>query len=691
MSPSDIAKGRTMIRYMTNGRISTLIVLVAMLTFAMVFVAGCDDDPADGDADADGDGDSDADSDGDGDGDGDADADGDDVILPVTILHTSDIHHRASGYGPQSDYTPLDTTDSDPIVGGYARLATLINQIRAEQEAAGVPVLVVDSGDFLMGTVYDMTGDDPLAFRFFNEVGYDAITLGNHEFDWGPAGLAMLLDNALASETPFAVPIVSSNAILSESDAADDALAAHYDSGTIADRLILDLDNGLRVGLIGIMGGNAEDDAPTAAPVDFEQNAMLINTVIGDLREQGGAQLVLALSHSGISGDLMSGEDVTFAETLDSVDVICSGHSHLQTPEAIEVGETLVMQPGKYGEWISRVDLEFNATQGQIVNFTYELIPVDDSIAGDADIQALVDDAHADLDVMLEAAIGLGTLDPVVELSFEMTEGHFAESGIGNLAADAMRVAATQAVLGSDDPRPIDLAVVPSGVLRDDLHLSSGGLVTFSDVFGVLPLGLSPDPENQDTLGWPLVSAYLVASEVRSVCEVSASFAESMGMGSVYLNMAGIRCEYDPAGASLATVSRVFLCGNTVPVADGGDGDPFSLDCATELDFDDETTLYRVAVDLYTFLLMDLVTIFLPLAPKHADGSVIDLTIPADYMSERIDVDLVTPGIQELANWVALLTFLTNLEDGGGDPLLPDIPEAVYGDGGSALGRMAPL
>lgn len=678
-----------MTRYMTNGRFSTLITLVAIMAFAMAFVAGCDDEPADGDADADGDGDSDADSDGD--GDGDADADGDDVILSVTVLHTSDIHHRASGTGPQSDYTPLDTSDSDPILGGYARLASLINQIRTEQEAAGVPVLVVDSGDFLMGTVYDMTGDDPLAFRFFNEVGYDAVTLGNHEFDWGPAGLATLLDNALASETPFSVPIVASNAFLSETDAADDTLAAHFDSGTIADRLVLELDNGLRVGLIGIMGDNAEADAPTAAPVTFEQSAMFLNTVVDDLREQGGAQLVMALSHSGINDDLASGEDVSYGESLAGVDVICSGHSHLSTPEAIEVGETLVVQPGAYGKWIARIDLELNVTQSQIQSFTYELIPIDDTIEGDADIQAMVEGTHADLDLRLQDAIGLGILDPVMELSFEMSRGSMTETGIGNLTADAMRVSATQAVLDSDDPTPIDIGVVPSGMIRDDLRAGADGLVTFSDVFNVLPLGLSPDPENQATPGWPLVSAYVLASDVRTLCEVSTSFAESMGMGSAYLNLAGVRCEYDPAGPSLGTVTRVFLCGNAVPVAQGGDGDVFSLDCTTELDFDDETTLYRAVFDIYSMLAMEQVTIFMPLSPRHADGSEFMMDDPADYMPERIDVDSVTPGIQELANWMALLMFLTSLEDGGGDPLLPDVPAAIYGDGGTGLGRMMSL
>ena len=75
--------------------------------------------------------------------------------ITVTILQTSDVHHHASGYGPFLDYTPLDTSDNDSVTGGYARLATLINSIREEQAAKCIPTLLVDSGDFSMGTVCD--------------------------------------------------------------------------------------------------------------------------------------------------------------------------------------------------------------------------------------------------------------------------------------------------------------------------------------------------------------------------------------------------------------------------------------------------------------------------------------------------------------------------------------------------------
>jgi hypothetical protein len=189
---------------------------------------------------------------------------------------------------------------------------------------------------------------------------------------------------------------------------------------------------------------------------------------------------------------------------------------------------------------------------------------------------------------------------------------------------------------------------------------------------------MSPDPANQTMPGWPLISAYLTAQELASVCEVPASVAPVMlGSNTVFLNLSGIRCEYDPSAAPAHTVTAVYLC-----------SDAFSTECATALDLEDADTLYRLVTDLYTFMLMGMVSAVLPLAPKHADGTPIDTADPTDYMQERIDVDPATAGIQELANWVAAVRFIMGLPSTGGDPELPDIPEALYGVGGAATGRL---
>ncbi|RJP91608.1 MAG: hypothetical protein C4518_07805, partial [Desulfobacteraceae bacterium] len=142
-------------------------------------------------------------------------SDGD--VVSFTLLQTTDVHHRASGSGSFLTYSPGDGMDSsdgfDQTQGGYARLTTKIAEARLAAMAQKIPTVLVDSGDFLMGTVYDMTmGDTPAAFYFMEFMNYDAVTFGNHEFDYGPAGLAMILNNARGEDgTGFTVPIVESN------------------------------------------------------------------------------------------------------------------------------------------------------------------------------------------------------------------------------------------------------------------------------------------------------------------------------------------------------------------------------------------------------------------------------------------------------------------------------------------------
>lgn len=222
--------------------------------------------------------------------------------VTVTILQTSDVHHHASGYGPYLDYTPMDTTDGDEIMGGYARLATLIKSIREEQKRKCIPTMVFDSGDFTMGTVYDLTAADPISLKFFQMMKYDAITLGNHEFDWGPQGLAMLLSNAVANG--FTVPVVATNMVVPE----DNVLQGIKDAGIIVGTKVLQHTCGVKLGIIGLMGPDSDSKAPVAAPVTFNHDYAFIQQQVDYLKKTRKVDVVIALSHGGVEN---SGKETT--------------------------------------------------------------------------------------------------------------------------------------------------------------------------------------------------------------------------------------------------------------------------------------------------------------------------------------------------------------------------------------------
>jgi 5'-nucleotidase / UDP-sugar diphosphatase len=591
----------------------------------------------------------------------------------ITILQTSDVHNHASGYGPFRDYTPLDTTDNDGIIGGYARLAAVIGGIKAEQAAAGTPVLLLDSGDFFMGTTYDLTASNPIALKFFESMGYDAITLGNHEFDWSPAGLAMLLSNGLTAG--FSVPVLATNMVTSAADPRDNGIEALIGAGVIKDKIVIELSNGVKVGLIGLMGIDADEKAPVASPIEFDHSPALVEGYVDDLKNNLGADIVLAVSHGGVETD-GSGDDTDLARDVDGIDIIASGHYHTATFDALVKGasNTIIFSPGEYGEWVSRLDIVFSEDLSRVVDYTLTLIPVDDTVAGNPSMQAMVQMYHAAMNASL-APLGVQLNSPISKTSFPLVKTSFQESGIGNLASDSLRAVATS-LAPLNDGNPYHMGVVASGVIRDDIYPGKTGIITFTDIYNMLPLGISPDT-SQPAPGYPLMSIYAKAADIYTICEVGLTLAPMMG-SDYYLNFSGIRIDYNPAWAPyLQGVRAVRVC----PFSNV---DPFCMSPGTLINRADTTTLYHVVVDLYALQMLNVVNAYLPpgmsITPLDKFGNPINFAMVMNY---RIDAQMA-PGVQELKEWMAPLNFLGAAFPASG----PGISPLIYGPGGAAMGRI---
>jgi 5'-nucleotidase len=587
--------------------------------------------------------------------------------VSLTILETSDVHNHASGYGPFLDYTPLNTTDADKDLGGYARLAAIINGIRKEQTAKNIPVLLFDSGDFFMGTVYDLTASDPIALKFFSQMKYDAVTLGNHEFDWSPSGLAMLLSKGVAGG--FKVPVVATNMVTPP----DNSLQSLINAGVITNKKVIEFPYGLKVGVIGLMGQDADTKAPAASPVTFNHDYSFIQQQVDDLKNKDCTQLVIALSHSGIEQN-GTGDDANLAANVNGIDIIASGHYHTATQKAFIKGSsnTIIFSPGEYGEYISRIDITYNVFLRRIVDYKYTLIPVNDSTKGDTAIEGMVQAYQGVINSSL-ATLGVTLAGPVSKTDFPIELASLEESGLGSLSADSLRAVANS-LAPINDGRPYDFGVVASGVIRDNLYPGKTGFITFADIYNVLPLGISPDT-SQPVPGYPLMSIYVTAPDIRNICEAALTVAPMIG-SDYYLNFSGMKIVYDPDYAPYYQgVRSVSIC---------PPNDIFSQTPGTPLDFTDTTTVYHCVVDLYALQMMNVVTSMgLQIIPRDENGNVI---APAQYMSRRIDASPAS-GVQELKEWMALLYFL-----GGSFPASgPGIPEALYGENGSALGRITIL
>jgi 2',3'-cyclic-nucleotide 2'-phosphodiesterase (5'-nucleotidase family) len=522
----------------------------------------------------------------------------------ITILQTTDLHDHANGAGHVGlDVDPATATST---TGAYSRIASYVNFVRA---TAGHPVILVDSGDWTMGTLYDLTlASRPLALYFLTSMKYDAVTLGNHEFDYTPRGLAGMLAAAKSSFN-FQTPIVASNMSLG----GNTDLAPFYGSGkAIQPAYVETLPNGMKVGFIGLMGEEAAIDAPASAPVTFtplSSSYGAIQSMVDDLRKKQGAQLVIALSHSGTDASGNSGEDIALARHVSGIDVIASGHTHtpLSTAHAVPNGTwtTQLIDAGAFGTNVARLDLAVQRTAAGTVTGTtaanFENVSMTDAslatkragLKADPVTTALVSATDQQLNATLAPLLsqffadfsatnlGKGIYHPVGVAAQDMVSNDrnpvLSPNGLGNLAADSVRnvpnavIAKTLAAVGGNpanlpgyDFTPYQLGVVPTGVLRATLPANVP--LTFADIYNVLPLGISPDSTQLLPIGYPLISTYLDPADVKKIAALQLVGQSNLVSSSYYLNISGIQYTLKAAEAytyfKYATAAAVLSIAN---------------------------------------------------------------------------------------------------------------------------------
>ena len=241
---------------------------------------------------------------------------------PLVILYTNDLHVRLS------------------------RLASLREQIERERDA-GVPVLLVDAGDAWQDfrTPLAAVWGGERMVDWMNDVGYDAIALGNHEMYWGADRLAELAAGA-------SFPILCAN-LMPRPDVSPPFVAS-------AVRVV----DGLRVLLVGLITGEhlPYPDFPWLRRV--ESAAVLRSTLDAQAEP---VDLVVVVGH------LPTAEAAELARAVESIDVFVSGHSHEQTAEPIRAGETLIVQAGAFGCHLGRLVL--NVKSGDVSLVSNDLIP----------------------------------------------------------------------------------------------------------------------------------------------------------------------------------------------------------------------------------------------------------------------------------------------------------------------------
>ena len=350
----------------------------------------------------------------------------------LNIWHTNDqhSHHRPDTNG----------------VGGSARLATVINEARATQEN----VLLLDAGDRFSGTLFHFFYQGQDNVQVMNLLEYDAMTLGNHEFDNGSDVLAAFI-------TGVDFPVLAANINTNEDPYLVDLVAPYT---------IIDV-HGEEIGVIGLVTPRTAFISKPWDSVIFNDNLVEITAqVVAELEEQGVNKIIL-LTHLGYQADL------ALAQQVRGVDIIIGGHSNT-IPNRYPLEFTtsadepiLVVQAGYHNLYVGHLEVSFDES-GHVVASDGKVMRLDPSIAEDKVMLALIDE--------LEAPVAEYTDQVVGQTAFTYRRdcyGH--DCDLGALIGDAML-----------DATDADVVIQNSGGLRDDLP---AGDVTYGDILSVLPFG----------------------------------------------------------------------------------------------------------------------------------------------------------------------------------------------------------
>lgn len=554
----------------------------------------------------------------------------------LVILHTNDMHSRLEGYAPTSNYTPL-VTGNDITVGGFSRIATILKNEKSRSPSS---TLIVDAGDFLMGTFFHyMEEYEPFQMALMKEMGYDFLALGNHEFDYGPRRLAAIINNSVRDGD---IPqLLLGNAVFDKEKESDDDLEKLLKEGVIKRSTIIEK-NGIRIGLFSLMGSDADDSAPYAAPVTFEKTTRSSRRIVGDLKNQG-CDIIICLSHSGLEktgpGE-WGGEDVKLAEKIDDIDIIISGHTHTRLEEPLLVNNTLIVQTESYGHYVGRLEIVLSGGQAKLVD--YKLIPVNDQVKGDQGVRAKILGQKSITSDKLFEVTGYRLDDKVVETVFELEcdeYGGLSESNLGPLVADAI-----YEYVNDKSATGADISMVAAGVIRDGIK---PGVQNVQDIFRVMSLGSGDD----EVPGYPLARVYVNAKELKRIIEILLVAYKSSP--SNYCYYSGLEVKYDPGKGLLRKIESISIKNEQ--------GELIPVDISRK-----NENLYSITANSYMLefigIIQKMTFGLIRVKPKDIKG----IEIP-DIKSAIIDFDPTDNRLQEGKEWIALVEYLMSMKDADND------------------------
>lgn len=465
------------------------------------------------------------------------------------IIHINDLHSRVEPISRFDGTCGAEDNAAGECFGGYARVATMIAQLRTE--LAGENVIVLDAGDQYQGSLMYTTYKGDVEIEMMEMIGFDAMAVGNHEFDDGDEGLAKLADGV-------SFPIISGNIDVSSSNVL---------AGKVDNHVVLEV-GGQRIAIVSAL---AVDTVETSSPSDaviFTDEAESLAADVATLTEDG-VDKIIALTHVGV------GRDMALAEAVDGLDAVVGGHSHTLFSNTEEgamayptmVGDVPVVSAYAYSKYVGHLTLVFDDA-GNVTSATGDTILLDASVAEDEAIVARVAELAGPIEEMKTRVVAQASDN----IEGDRTVCRAMECPMGNLVADAM--------LARVADQGIQIAIQNGGGLRASIE---AGEVTMGDVLTVLPF--------QNTLstfevtGQQIIDA--LENGVSDVAEGAGRFPQVAGMSfSADISQpVGSRVSDVMVGGEPIDPAATYGAASNNYVRNGGDGYSMFEDAMNAYDF----------------------------------------------------------------------------------------------------------
>ncbi len=411
----------------------------------------------------------------------------------LTILHVNDLHGRLFPYVERA-------IDPAKPMGGAAYLAAMIEGERARNPKGAI---LLSAGDMFQGTpVSNLFRGRPVV-DIMNRIGFDAMALGNHEFDWGQGALAEIVRTA-------SFPVICAN------------IADAHGSGPAGVKpYVFATRKGVKVAIVGLL---TPDTAHMTSPKNLDGYIVsnperVLPKLLDEVRGKG-ARVVVLLSHLGIDADK------SLASSVGGIDVIVGGHSHTPMFDPVQVGRTIIVQAGHNGLYLGVLDLILDEKTGQVTSATEKnelrLVWAGPGDPMDKAVARIADQYQDRVRDKLRVVVG--------ETRADLARSNDEESSLGDAVTDAMR-----------ESTGADIAIFNSGGIRADIW---AGPITMEQVYTALPFDDA------------IVTMDLKGSDLLDLFDKSVD-AGPRGM----LQVSGVRIGYDPSRPEQQRVKSVIVAG----------------------------------------------------------------------------------------------------------------------------------